>query len=653
MQIPMFSTPSGWRPPRVSELPAWAEAKRIGIDCETYDPQLRTLGIGVRRGGYIVGISFAIEDGPKFYVPLRHKGGDNVESPEAALRYFREQAASFTGDLVGANLAYDLDYLWEEGIYFSKLRYYRDIQIADPLIYELHMSYSLQNIALRYGMQGKDEELLRISAAEYGVDPKGGLWQLPARFVGPYAEVDAERPLQILRRQERKIDELDLWNVYNLESKVLPTLVRMRRRGVLIDQDKLGQIEAWAHQQEAGALRKVKVHTGIQIAVGDVWKAGAIAPALEAIGVQLKRTSTGQPSIDKMLLNGLDHPVAKALGWARKTNKLRTTFAASVREYMVNGRIHPDFKQIAQEDADGDQKGARYGRLSCVHPNLQQQPSRDEFADEWRSIYAAEPGTEWGVLDYSQQEPRWTTHFAAVMNLPGARDAARAYRENPLLDNHAFMAQLTGLPRKHAKNIYLGLCYGEGGAKLCTDLGLPIRWAVASGRGRDRRIEYFDEEEAAKQHRREIGEGFVFMAAGEEGQRIIDTFNTRAPFIRELAKCAQDVASRRGYIITGGGRHLHFPERQDGTYDWTHKGLNRLIQGTSADQAKQALVAMDAEGFPLHLQVHDDFNFCTADRNDFFRAAKIMREIMPAEVPFRVDVEVGLNWGKIQEIKPS
>jgi hypothetical protein len=256
------------------------------------------------------------------------------------------------------------------------------------------------------------------------------------------------------------------------------------------------------------------------------------------------------------------------------------------------------------------------------------------------------------VTGQSQQEPRWTTHFSALMNLPKARDAALAYHQNPLLDNHTFMAELTGLPRKHAKNIYLGLCYGEGGAKLCSDLGLPTRWALASGRGRERRVEHFDTEAEAREVRRERGDGFIFRAAGDEGQRIIDTFDARAPFIRQLAKRAQDVANRRGYVITGGGRHLHFPEKEDGSYDWTHKALNRIIQGTSADQAKSALVAMDAEGIPLHLQVHDDFNFCSDDRREFFKAAKIMQEIMPAEVPFRVDVEVGPSWGQIKEITP-
>lgn len=648
MQIPMFAAPAAWRPPAMDSLPEWAGAKRIGFDLETCDPTLKTLGPAVRRGGFIAGISFAIEDGPKHYLPIRHKGGDNLPV-EQVLAYVRTQAASFKGELVGANLGYDLDYAAHEGIEFPGVEYYRDVTIADPLIHELHMRYSLEEISKRLGLPGKDETLLRLAAQQHGLDPKRDLWQLPARYVGAYAEQDAALPLQVVRRQERLIDDNDLWRIYNLESKVVPVLVRMRRKGVRVHTGRLDDVERWALQQETGALKKVLVHSGVKIAVGDVWKAGAIAPALEAIGVALNKTSTGGWNIDKDVLGSIDHPVAKALAWARKTNKLRTTFVKSVREHMVRGRIHCTFRQIAAEDDAGEQKGARFGRLSCTDPNMQQQPSRDEFATMWRSIYLPEEGEEWASLDYSQQEPRWTTHFAAVCGFPKAAQAAQAYHDDPKIDNHQFMADLTGLPRKFAKNLYLGLCYGEGGAKLSQECGFPTRFACAVGRGRDRRVSYHATREAAMEERRAAGDGYVFETAGEEGQNVIDQFDARAPFIRRLAKYAEEVAKSRGSITTIGGRKLHFPERPDGSYDWAHKALNRLIQGTSADQMKAALVAMDGAGLPLMLQVHDEAALSIKDRAQAVAGADIMRGVYEARVPFRVDIEIGPSWGEAVE----
>lgn len=647
MQLPLFEPPCEWKPPVLGDLPSWREAKRVAIDVETRDDHIKTLDIGNRRGGYICGYSFAIEDGPKHYVPIRHAGGDNVDAAQA-MQYLRDQFKDFTGDIVGANLSYDLDYLWDEGIDTSRVRYFRDIQIADPLIYELHFSYSLKNIAQRYGFAGKREDTLREAAQAYGVDPKGGLWKLPGRFVGEYGEGDVDEPLKILRRQERLIDEKDLWDIYNLESQVLPVLVRMRRRGVRINLQRLEQIETWSLTQEGEALARVKQDTGVNIAVGDVWKAGAVAPALHALGVDLPKTDQGKDSIKKDILAEIDHPVARAIAWARKVNKLRTTFAASVRKYEVDGRIHCTFNQIARETEGGDQKGARYGRLSCTDPNLQQQPARDEFSKDWRKIYEPEEGTLWCSNDYSQQEPRWTTHFSCIAKpggLPGALEAAKAYHDDPLLDNHTFMAELTGLPRKFAKNIYLGLCYGEGGAKLCRDVGKPTRWALASGRGRDRRVDYFLDRQDAMRARAEKGDGYVFETAGEEGQQIIDTFDQRAPFIKMLAKQAEDTVKKRGYIITGGGRKLNFEQNADGSYEWTHKALNRLIQGTSADQVKKALVALDAEGYHVMLQVHDEICSSVKTEEEGKAQAEIMRDIMPAKVPFRVDTEIGASWG--------
>ena len=432
MQLPLWTPDSDWQPPSLSDLPDWSNFKRVGMDSETRDDHLKQLGIGVRRGGYMVGASLAMEDGPSFYLPFRHEGGDNLD-PDQVIAYLKYQAKHFSGDYVGANLSYDMDYWLEEGIEFHPEAKFRDIQIADPLIYELHQSYSLQNIAQRYGLPGKDEDLLNEAAACYGVDPKSGMWKLPARYVGAYATADAVQPLLTLRRQERLIDDKDLWDIWNLETDVLPVLIRMRRRGVRIDQDKLQQIEEWSCVEERKALDLIKRETGVNIEFGDVWKAGALAPALEHIGVRLTKTSTGQPSIDKDILKTIDHPVAQAMSWARRVNKMRTTFAASIRRYMVNGRIHCTFNQIARENEKGAQRGVRYGRVSAEDPNMQQQPSPDKdpaLAGEWRKIYLPEEGALWACCDYSQQEPRWTTHFAALMDLEGARAAAKAYHDD-------------------------------------------------------------------------------------------------------------------------------------------------------------------------------------------------------------------------------
>jgi DNA polymerase I-like protein with 3'-5' exonuclease and polymerase domains len=650
MQQPLFTTvTSNWTVPDLNSLPSWEGAKRVAIDCETRDPELRKLGPGAGRrpNSYITGISFAIEDGPGGYLPIRHEGGGNLPL-EGVLAYLRAQAGAFTGDLVGANLPYDLDFLAGDSVEFNRVRYFRDIQIADPLICELYDSYSMQSIAERWGFPGKDEALLRAAAVDYKVDPKKDMWRLPAKFVGPYAEEDTRLPLNILRRQEREIDEQDLWGVYNLESKLLPILTRLRRRGVRIDSDRLDMIERWALEKETEALAQVRHLTGHRIAVGDVWKPEVIAPALEHIGVKLNKTSQGKPNIDKELLGSIKNPVADLLERARKVNKLRTTFAASVRDHMVNGRLHGTFNQLRrQKDDESDgTAGAAYGRLSSEHPNLQQQPARDEFAMMWRSIYLPEEGELWASNDYSQQEPRMAVHYACLAkNLIGhnawekAIEARDKYRNDPNTDNHQMMAEMAGIKRKDAKEIYLGLSYGMGGAKMCRKLGLPTMMAV-----RGPRFQLFDVNSPEGQ--RLVAEGARrFEAAGSEGQTLLDTFDAKVPFIKKLAKACEARAKAVGYITTLSGRRCRFPKDKDGNYDWTHKGLNRLIQGSSADQTKMAMVACSEAGLDIIIQVHDEIAFSVQDQKESAEAAHIMRTCTPLELPSKVDVEIGRSWG--------
>jgi len=676
LQLGFFTPDVTWKVPSLSDMPSWKGVKRIAIDAETRDPSLSNgLGTGQMRDGYTVGWAFAIDGGPKHYLPFRHEGGDNLPV-EGALGYLREQIKDFDGEFVGANLAYDVDYGYNDGFEWHRDAKFRDIQIADPLINELQFSFSLDNIGKRWGVEAKDDSELLDAARSFGLDPKKGLWRLPGRFVGNYAERDVTSPLEILAMQEKVIDKDELRQIWDLETRTLPVLVRMRRRGVKIDFDKLAQIEKWAEQEEKTALDLIYDRTGIRVGFGDVWKPGALAPALEAIGIRLLKTTTGAPQIDRFLLGAHDDPVTNAILRARKVNKIRTTFAESIRRYAIGDRIHCSFKQIAAETESGEQKGVRYGRLSAIDPNLQQQPSPDrdpEIAGEWRKIFIPDDGGIWGCNDYSQQEPRWTTHFAAVMNLPRAREAAQRYQDDPSTDNHEMMTRLIHgdvqvdkwmaekskdykVNRGYSKNIFLGVCYGEGGPKLCDDIGLPTRWMVTWGWREKRQVQYFETQEEAMSYKMDLQKGYIKRAAGEAGQRIMDKFDEEVPYVRELARAATDRAEQNGFIRTILDRRLNFERRDDGTFGYTHKALNRIIQGSSGDQVKLALCELDDAGHYIQLQVHDETDGTFATVADAKAAGDIMRDciswVYPKKlyVPFRVDTECGPSWGEMKSV---
>lgn len=675
MQLPLLVPSSEWKPPRISDLPNWNTAKRIAIDVETNDPQLRQLGPGVRRGAYIAGVSFAIEDGPKHYLPLCHVGGDNMEDPEQAKGWLQHQAKSFTGEIAGANLGYDLDFLFEAGINFPEVKKFLDVQIYEALINELQLSYSLETICQKYLGIGKNEGMLREAAVAYGVDPKKDLHLFPARFVGEYAESDAHLPLLVLRRQEREIEEQDLWKILELETKLLPVLVRMRRRGVRVDLDKLTQVEQWSIEQEKMALAEVEKLTGIKIPFNSVWQATALVPALQHIGCKIPLTpKTKKPSIDKAFLSSIKHPVAEAINRARRVNKVRSTFVNSIRDHMVKGRIHCTYHQLRSSDDDDDAEagegaGARYGRCSAQNPNMQQQPARDpEIGPLWRSIYVPEEGEDWCSADFSSQEPRWAVHYATSTKLGNVRvrtprghiwvDAddsaakmAEKYRNDPLTDPHQALADIimgrkaTKDERSMAKIIFLGLSYGMGGAKLCRSLGFPTIMAVRDP------ITKETLEVSSDQGKKLVSQGQrIFEAAGLKGQELLDQFDASVPFVRALNKICQRAALKHGYIRTQAGRKCRFPKDEEGNINFTHKSLNREIQGSAADQTKAALIELDKEGFFLIAQIHDEVCASVKNHSEAKKIGEIMENVYRLAVPSIVSLECGKSWGEAKEV---
>lgn len=660
MQYPFgFLVPETcWSLPDFDRLPQnWNIFSRVCIDTETRDEQLQELGCGARRGAYVVGIALSFDSELTVYLPIRHENGTNLDCNQV-LQYVRYNAARFKGTIVGANLSYDLDMLAQEGIEFNNAKRFADVLIAEPLLNELEQGYSLEAVGQRRLGQGKDEALLLEALRAYAPrgTPKGKLkkylFQVPPECVGPYAEQDVILPLRLLRAQEEAIEDEGLERVWELESKLLPVLVRMRRRGIRINQDRLNSIEEWATREEHKAWEEIARQTGIKLCVGQAMEGKAVAKILDTIGVQYAYggAKMNLPSIDKYLLAQIEHPVGGLIRWARKMSQLRTTFVASIKTHMINGRVHCTFNQLKkQKENNDDTEGAAFGRLSCSDPNLQQQPAQDpEIGPLWRSVYIPEDGALWASKDYSQQEPKWLVEWACRVPVGhskgwnnsklgisfaascAAREAAARYNENPNLDCYndftkAIFGEVTKDLRDRTKRIYLGRVYGMGGPKMARSMGLE----TVIGRN---------------------GE-----IAGPEAQRLIDAFDDGVPYAKEMATLCQTMAQERGYIRTVSGRKCRFPVAvwnsqseysQTASYDWCHKALNRLVQGSSADETKQAIINLDEAGYFIQLQVHDEVNGSYECREDAEEAANIMRNAIPKQLPTKVDLEIGKSWGE-------
>jgi hypothetical protein len=99
---------------------------------------------------------------------------------------------------------------------------------------------NLESLAQRYLKTGKREAAMIAWIEEHlGVKQhhKEHIWRVPAKIVTPYAVSDIKLPLRIFRKQETELRKLDLWDLFLMESKLIPMLVAMHRRGVRIDID--------------------------------------------------------------------------------------------------------------------------------------------------------------------------------------------------------------------------------------------------------------------------------------------------------------------------------------------------------------------------------------------------------------------------------
>lgn len=616
--MPMFPAITEWVPPQT--FPNLSTAKEIAIDLETSDPNMESFGPGwPRNDGFIAGYAVAV-DGWSGYYPIAHGGGGNMDK-RIVERWIKDVLAT-DADKIMHNAAYDAGWLRASG--FTINGRILDTMLAAPLLDENRFSYSLNALGFDYLKEVKSEAALKQAAADFGVHPKKELWKLPAMYVGEYAEQDAALTLKLWQHFKIKMRQEEVESIFDLETASFPVLLELTLKGTRFDRQKCEKTIDKLIQREKAIFAELK---SLCSGTVDIWAATSIANAFDKLGIAYGKTTAGAASFTKGFLETCDHPVAKLIVEARETNKTHSTFLQPYLAFSAKtGRIHPHVNQMRN-----DEGGTITGRLSMAQPNLQQVPARHEIIGPMvRSLFLPEEGELWASNDFSSQEPRLLVHYATLLDLPGAEKMAISYRENPSTDFHQMVAQMAGIERKAAKTIGLGLMYGMGKAKLAHSLDLPM----------------------------------------EEASELIDTFHTKVPFLKGTVNAVMKRIEHQasgGAIRTLLGRKCRFPLFEP--VQWgvnkalpyeqaiveygprikraaTYKGLNKLIQGSAADQTKAAMVALHKAGFHLMLQVHDEIALSVKTMEEAREAAHIMINAVELEVPSKVDTEIGPSWGE-------
>lgn len=478
----------------------------------------------------------------------------------------------------------------------------------------------------------------------------------PGRLVGRYAVGDVVRTRKLGDFFWPVLVEDAMLGAYERELRMFPVLRKMERRGVPITVDRLrddcalwarvlDDVDEWVRRR-LGARRL------------DVDKRQELVDALDRkklvddwpMTAPSKTFPQGQRSTAWKLLEPVvkDRELVSTLFYRSRLANAVRNFATPWLEMAdkSGGVIYTRWNQVRQLDESGKPRriGTRTGRLSST-PNLQNMPKkpaevvftkkawreadkRRRIEDRPKPILLPRACGSWPQIpnvrdyviariqgggkligrDYSQQEPRILAHFAGGQ-------LREQYLANPWLDLHEYAHGLilaaTGedYERVAVKRVGLGVIYSLGAEKLGIQIDLPT----------------------------------------EDARELRQTYRNAIPAIDDVDRECKRRGRRDEPIRTWGGRvnYCEPPRVIKGELrTFEYKMLNTLIQGSAADNTKQAMVNYDSvakDGYLL-IQAHDELLGYVEDARAAHSEMKLLREAME-DVDFTVPMLTEGYWG--------
>lgn len=474
---------------------------------------------------------------------------------------------------------------------------YRSKTLIDTMIlaklYDNTMdSYSLDALGSWILGEGKSYKALELAAESLGLKKYMNrlkeLFEAYPELVADYARQDVSLTYRLSQWFKEELYEagLELIPIY---SDLIKALVEARARGVNLD---LAQAERSDAALKALYEQYLEEFYSFCPDV-NIESTKQLAAAFKNLGLVPGVSAKGGESVDSKWRSAQTHPAVVALESAKKYNKLRREFVEGLVERAEDGKIYPEINILGAVET---------GRYSSSSPNIQQVPKRDLMATELiRSIILPENGKTLYALDFSSQEPRLQVHYAYLAGCKGASEIRKEYLANPNHDLHSQVAKLAGIDRKQAKTINLGISYGMGKVKLAASLKIPE----------------------------------------EEARTLISRYNKMVPYLGQLNRAVQESGTRKGYITTLLGRRLKMD------YDAPYKALNKLIQGSAADQTTMALVLAYRAGLEVMFAVHDEIVIQASSLEEAQKLKTIMENCVSLEIPSVTDIMGGPSWGEL------
>ena len=622
-----------------TELIYKKEIKNI-ISASTVIVDVETNGLDAFGQNQICGVGVApLGSEELYYFPVRHQLGNNLSS-----EYYQDliKILSTKKRIIGYNLKFDLHFLVKDGLQLDTQ------QLIDVIVMvRLTEVASQKDLSLTKTLQRSYGD----EAAAYDLETKKYLRKnrchkdfslAPADVLGEYCKLDVYWTRQLYIDRKRQIEKEQQQDVWELEIELTSALFAMEQEGIRIDRDYTEGLFKKLQQ------RKREMEAKIFEAVGEF---NINSP--KQMGEKLNEhnifsqtlTPTGRQSWNEAALAKINDPIAGTIRQYRTLEKLRSTY---VEPFLEVDTLHTNFCNW----------GTVTGRLSARNPNLHNIPRNhfkladvhlttdereeakqrinamlatkgdigiieldDDVLDTWsfigdesydeqdstqisiRRLFIPRPNHYLVSFDYSQMEVRVFLSYLQntdMQQLLLRRDvdfhgeaAKLAFGVDEASSDFKFFRQM-------AKAITFGTIYGIGNKKLAIQLGTTPKKA-----GQYKK-QYF---------------------AGLRGSR---------EFFNSVVRTVET----RGWIRNRYGRKYQLPS------ELGYKGVNYLVQGTSADIMNERLIdvhkLLQGTSSKIILQVHDEI-MCEVHESEITTLPKQIAaslEQNSLEIPLFVDVEV-------------
>jgi DNA polymerase I len=564
----------------------------------------------------LVGISFAVEKGEGYYIPVGHTSPGRqlpVEDVIAALQLVMTDPNKVK---VGHNLKFDAEVLCNAGLFPHPLSF--DTMIAEWLIDSASHNLGLKRMAEIY----LDREMTHIEELIGKGKSQITMAEVSIEAAAAYAAADAEVLLHLVPILQTKLQNQNAaWLFENVEMPLVPVLMEMEQAGIGLDTGFFASFSGELNSRMVELEEQVYAAAEYRFNINSTQQLSKVL--FEKLGLnppdRRKRTSSGHYSTSAEVLEMMrgQHPVMDWLLEYRELSKLKSTYvdALPLQINKRTGRVHTCFSQT----------GSVTGRLASSDPNLQNIPTRTDLGRRVREGFIAGPGKQLLSVDYSQIELRVVAHMS------GDEAMLAAFRAGQ--DIHAATAAaIYGVPlesvskemRGKAKGINFGLIYGISAFGLTRYTGQTLA----------------------------------------EAEDFVQAYYRQFPAVKSYLDGIRKLAASQGFVETLLGRRRYFPNLSRPANIMIRnreerEAINAPIQGTAADIMKLAMIlvpkAIQEAGLngQVLLQVHDEL-VIEVPEEEALQTARLVRETMEnayaLSIPLETEARLGRDWGHMKKV---